>query len=95
MGDSFRAGAGLAGESDEGEVRSAGQRGAVFLADEVGAVFGEIIGIRHNGILTGLEREAEGGSGWGLVLIKRRYKKTTPGTATLQWVTPEGGSGGR
>jgi hypothetical protein len=45
------------------------------LADEVGAVFGEIIGIRHNGILTGLEREAEGGSGWGLVLIKRRYKK--------------------
>jgi hypothetical protein len=26
-----------------------------------------------------LEREAEGGSGWGLVLIKRRYKKNDAG----------------
>ena len=63
MSDSFRAGAGLAGQGDEGEVRGAGQRGAILLADEVGTVFGEIICIGHNRILTGWEHEAEGGSG--------------------------------
>jgi hypothetical protein len=45
-------------------VRGAGQRGAVFLADEIGAVFDEIVGVGHGGSLTGSLWGAEGESVW-------------------------------
>ena len=51
MGDGLRAGAGLAGKSDERKTVCRAERSTVFLADQVSAVFREIIGVGHAAIL--------------------------------------------
>ena len=67
VGDGFRAAACLAREGDERRVGRGPDFGAIFLAEEVGAVFGEVIGFGHGGSLSESPRVAEGGS-----LIRRR-----------------------
>ena len=44
-GHGFRTGAGLAGKGDEGKMGGGAECCAVFLADEIGAVFGKMVGV--------------------------------------------------
>jgi len=58
-GDRLGAGAGLARDGGEGLVRALSRR-AVFLADEVGAVFFEADGFRSDGTVSVIMSRAEG-----------------------------------
>ncbi|MFM7375445.1 MAG: hypothetical protein ACKO39_09870, partial [Chthoniobacterales bacterium] len=60
-GDRLGSRAGLARDGDKGLVQALSRR-AVFLTDEVGAVFFEADGFRRDGILSVIMPRAEGGN---------------------------------